>query len=401
MKTIYNLINVSVITLILFTSCGSEHSNDDGHGHGEEHGEHEEHEEGGEGIHLSKSQVETIGLEFGNFSKIKVNDFIKSTGKLDIPTSAQVTVTSKTEGIITGSALIMEGQYIKKGDILAYLENPEIIIKQQDYLQAKAELKYVEIELERQKELVGANAGILKTVQKLESDAAVKEIQLKGTAKYLGYLGISTSSLNSDNIKQKIAITSPISGLVDKVNLHDGMYVEPKTKLLNIINEEQAMLKLDVFEKDVSKIEIGQNISYQLPALGNEIYEAKISQIGKDFKGANKIINVYGTLDNKRSAFTKDLFINAKIWLNDNIVEALPENSVVRDGESSYIYVAKNDKNADEIMFKKIMIVPGATNNGFTAVKLLDEIPNGMEIVTKGAYYVYAQSKAGALTHEH
>ena len=46
-------------------------------------------------------------------------------------------------------------------------------------------------------------------------------------------------------------------------------------------------------------------------------------------------------------------------------------------------------------------MITDATDSGFTAVKLIDSIPDGMQIVTKGAYYVYAQAKAGELKHEH
>jgi len=34
-------------------------------------------------------------------------------------------------------------------------------------------------------------------------------------------------------------------------------------------------------------------------------------------------------------------------------------------------------------------------------MEISDEIPTGMKIVTDGAYYVYAQSKAGELEHNH
>ena len=58
-------------------------------------------------------------------------------------------------------------------------------------------------------------------------------------------------------------------------------------------------------------------------------------------------------------------------------------------------------KEEDELKFEKIMVIPGVTDKGFTAVKLINSIPDGMKIVTDGAYYVYAQSKAGELEHEH
>lgn len=102
-----------------------------------------------------------------------------------------------------------------------------------------------------------------------------------------------------------------------------------------------------------------------------------------------------------RPKFIKDLFITAKIWLNDQVVKAVPEDAVIKDGASSFIYIAKENDKSQDMDFQKIMVIPGTSESGKTAIKLIDEIPKGMKIVTKGAYYVYAQSKAGELTHEH
>lgn len=45
--------------------------------------------------------------------------------------------------------------------------------------------------------------------------------------------------------------------------------------------------------------------------------------------------------------------------------------------------------------------MPSNSDNGYIAAKLIDQIPDGMKIVTDGVYYVFAQLKAGELIHEH
>ena len=74
---------------------------------------------------------------------------------------------------------------------------------------------------------------------------------------------------------------------------------------------------------------------------------------------------------------------------------------MITDGATSFIFVASDDQNAEEIEFEKLSIIPGSTSDGYTAIKLVDPIPAGMKIVTEGAYYIYAQSKVGELAHEH
>ena len=170
---------------------------------------------------------------------------------------------------------------------------------------------------------------------------------------------------------------------------------------MEIVNENHLHLELDVFEKDIAHVVEGQKISYTVPALGNTVYDGEVHILGKEFNTENKTVRIHGHLEKIRPRFIKDLFIEAKIWLNDQTVMALPEKAIIKDGAASYIYVTNNLIEGEEIKFEKVMVIPGTSDKVFTEVKLIDHIPDNMKIVTAGAYYVYAQSKAGALEHKH
>ena len=392
--------------LLLLSACAHEHGPDsdhshefDDHGHGTMEEEEDDHEE--EHLHLTRAQMKTVDLQFGNFSDAKISDYISATGTLGLPPNAYASVSAKAPGFIRGSHKYVEGSYIKKGAVMGYIESPDFITRQQEYLETKAAMIFLNQDLQRQQALMDANAGLIKNVQKLESEIAVKEVKIKGMAKYLNYLGISTENLNSDNIRQRIAIVAPMSGYLTTIQMHNGLYVEPAKELMEIVNEEHLHLELDVFEQDIASIKKDQRISYTVPALGNTQFTGEVHIIGKEFDTENKTVRIHGHLDEKRPTFIKDLFIEAKIWLNDKTVKALPEEAVIKDGAMSYIYVGINDEGAEEIDFERIMVVPGTKSDGLVSVKLLNDIPADMQIVVKGAYYVYAQSKIGSLTHEH
>ncbi|MBK8516768.1 MAG: efflux RND transporter periplasmic adaptor subunit [Saprospiraceae bacterium] len=409
---------ITIVGLFLaifgFNSCGQNHSEGDGHNHEESAAEHK-HEDGDihgtetdesahhmeEGLYLTRDQTEAIGLEFGTLTSIKLNDFVKTTGTLGLPPNAYASVSAKSNGIIKGTKKYVEGNYIKKGEIIAYVENPEFIVKQQEYLESKAQLKLKKFDLERQRTLVDANAGVSKNLQSAEAEVAILEAKSVGLAKQLNYLGISTDNLTPKTISHQIAIIAPMSGYISSITLHNGMYAQSSVSLMEIVSSDHLHLELDVFEKDIASIKIGQKISYTIPALGATIYEGEVNVIGKEFDTKSKTVRIHGHLDGTKPMFLKDLFINAKIWLNDKTSIAVPEKAIIKDGENAFVYVAKNEKDAKEMEFKIIRVIPGTTDNGFTAIKVLEEKPPGMQIVIQGAYYVYAQSKAGELKHEH
>ncbi|MCI5092678.1 efflux RND transporter periplasmic adaptor subunit [Phaeodactylibacter sp.] len=416
-KSILSIISVAIMLLIF--SCGHEHTEGDGHDHGTEqhseedghdhgseahgeddgHGHGEEHEEGE--IHLTQEQIETMGIQFGDFSQIKINDYVSATGTLGLPPNALTSVSAKASGFIKNSNKYVEGSYVKRGVIMAYLENPDFIQHQREYLEIAAELVFDNQELARQKVLVESNAGVEKNVQRLQAEVNSKTATLKGIAKQLAYLGIKVENLSSDNIVERIPIYAPMGGYITSIKMHNGMYVTPELELMEIVDEKHLHLELDVFEKDIATVKEEQRISYTVPALGNQVYEGEVHIIGKEFNTENKTVRIHGHLDKDRPRFIKELFVEAKIWLNDQTVQALPEKAIIKDGASSYIYMTNEQENEDEVKFEQVMVIPGTTDKGFTAVKLIDEIPTGMKIVTDGAYYVYAQSKAGELEHEH
>jgi cobalt-zinc-cadmium efflux system membrane fusion protein len=415
MKYIKNNIRISYIFCLLLTlsACSHDHSSHDGHNHGTDataHTEDDGHNHGTEAgghsedtgeIHLTRAQMESMNIQFGSFSQIKINDYIKATGSLGLPPNAMTSVSAKANGFIKESNTYIEGSYVKKGKVMAYLENPDFINKQQEYLEITAELTFSKQELERQKTLAAANAGVEKKVQQFEAEVNRKIATLKGIAKQLAYLGINANTLSPDNIVQRVPIIAPMSGYITSIIMHNGMYVTPNLELMEIVNQEHYHLELDVFEKDIAHLKEEQKISYTVPALGNKVYEGRVHVIGKEFNTENKTVRVHGHSEKEHPPFYKDLFIDAKIWLSDQTAQALPEKAIIKDGASSYIYVSNNEENNGEITFEKLMVLPKITAKGFTSLEILASIPAGKKIVTEGAFFIYAQSKAGVLKHEH
>ena len=370
---------------------GGGHSDDDGDEHGEEEG----------AIHLSRAQVAEVGIGFGEPTTLKVNDYLSATGKVDVPPNAYTSVSARAAGFVRGVRKYVEGDYVKRGTAIAYLENPEFIEHQRQYLETAAELPYLEAELARQEALFAADAGVLKDVQRLRSQVAAKRANVKGLGQRLSYLGIDPARLTLDNITSRITLSATKGGYVTQVNIHDGQYVEPTSELMELIDDDHLHIELDVFERDIAKVSKGQRVTYQVPALGPERFEAEVQVIGKDFNTENKTVRVHAHPVGKQPRFIRDLFVEARLWLSNATVAALPEKAVLRDGERAYIFISPERAGGDEVEFQELPVKTGATEDGFTAVTFLQPRPPGSRIVTEGAYYVYAQGQAGALAHDH
>ena len=417
-------IGIVLLGLLFLLACKHDHSHDghnhDGHDHGTEkqddhnqddhsghdHNEAEKSDQSNathsDDIHFTKEQAAIVKLTLGDFRQAKTTGYIEANGTLGLPPNSYASVNAKTEGIIVNSSKIVEGNKVKKGQIIAYLENPLIIQKQQEFLEARAKLDFLKNEHKRQQELFDANAGALSHVQKAKSDYEMYRAKAAGLKKYLTFLGVNTRSLSGATIKSKVPVIVPMDGYVTKVNYHNGLTVNTNQEIIEVVNDDQLHLELQVFENDVKNIRKEQRISFTIPALGNTIFEGEITGIGKEFSSSAKTIRVHGHVKgDKKPRFIKDLYLQAKIWLNDATGTVLPEDAVVRVGGQNYIYVTKNKLTDTEIQFRKVLVKTGTIQNGTVAVTAIDTIANNEKIVTHGAYYVYAKSISGELEHSH
>ena len=390
----------SLYIIILLAATISCQPVEDSHSHGAHGHDHEgDHSEGE--VHLSMKQLQTINLKMGSFTQRQMTGFIKANGVLDLPPSSIATVNAQEQGFVKYAGEFLVGTYVKKGTELLILEHPSYIEKQQKYLESLHELRYLQQELERQRQLKDANANALKKFQKAESEVLVMEAQMKGLEQYFKYIGISVDKLKMGDISQTISVKAPITGYITEVNVHKGMLVKPEMELYEVVDNQHMHLELDVFESDISNIKKGQSITFTVPALGDKEYSGDVHLIGKSFNTENKTVRIHGHIDGYHKEFIRGLYAEAKILLSDEMVEVLPEESIISDGESHYIFILnKNHKEEGELAFLQTEVTIGQKDGGFVAVNPIQPLPENAAIVKKGAFYLYAEMNKST-THQH
>ncbi|PIY34010.1 MAG: hypothetical protein COZ08_04260, partial [Bacteroidetes bacterium CG_4_10_14_3_um_filter_42_6] len=93
-------------------------------------------------IVLSRAQFESAGMKTGVMQPEKLEEFVRTTGYLSVPQEYRVVISSYLGGYASSTPLL-PGDYVKKGQFLINLTNPDIINLQQDYLVSKQKLNYL------------------------------------------------------------------------------------------------------------------------------------------------------------------------------------------------------------------------------------------------------------------
>jgi len=360
-------------------------------------------------VSLTELQMKTSGIELGSIEQKNLKNSIKANGVLSVPNQNKAFVTSVNSGVIK-TLLIQPGDFVRKGQVVATIVNPDVAGLQQQLQTVNAQISLNEIEYNRQKELVAGNAAPLKNVQRVQTELATLKATRNSLEKQLTIMGISTKSVNSGNIITTINITAPISGTVSNVSAQIGSDVSPSTPIASIVNNALLHLDLFVFEKDLPKVHDKQTIHFILTNNPGKEYDAQIFSIGTAFVNESKTIPVHAVVKGDKSDLIEGMNVTAVISIGDALVSAVPSNAIVNNLGQDYIFVlnkktqskqeekkedkgVNNDESKEEesFSFERVPVIKGISDVGYTEITLFKELPADSKIITKGAFFAMAK----------
>jgi cobalt-zinc-cadmium efflux system membrane fusion protein len=273
----------------------------------------------------------------------------------------------------------------------------------------------LQLEYNRQKTLSDENVNPRKVFQEVKSKLAVEKAKAQAAKTKLQALNVSPNSNSS-----LVPIVSPISGYVGKISVSKGAFAETGIPLFEVVDNSQMHLDLNVYEKDLGTISIGQEVDFVLTNQSNKSIKGKIFGINKSFSNESKTVAVHAKINpGDAKDLISGMYVSANININNATVLALPKDAIVKNGDKYFVFIQEaaheepksnqqkaigkeeehaheeGEKAHDEVHFTAIEVIPGTTDLGFTEVKFITAIPAHAKIVTKGAFYLLSAMVGG------
>lgn len=340
-------------------------------------------------IALQPEQLVVMNIELGTIKQVNLAATFKVNGQLEVPPQNMASISAIIGGRVQSVAVI-EGDYVKKGQVIAQLNNPVFITMQREYLSAKSNISFLEKDYQRKKELLKEGITSKKSFQQVEAAYNEGIATLNAARSSLQLIGINVSALDNGQIISAVPVISPIKGSIQNIEINIGKFVSPQQEMFEIVDNEHVHLGLNVFEKDIDKAKVGQKLMFSLTARPDKIYEAEIFNVGKVLDMNTRTIKVHADIIGSREEFLAGMFVEARIATSNKEVNALPNEAFVNERGLDYIFV-QNEKTDDKIEFKKIQVNKGISDLGFSEVLFLEEIPKNIVIAVKGAYYLNSE----------
>lgn len=378
----------------------------------------DEEEEHSDALSLTEKQMRAVGISLGKIEFKNLKSVVKANGRLEVPPQSKAEVHPLIGGLIR-KIHVLEGSYVRKGQTLVTVENPEFVQVQQDYLASRSALSFAEKEYERQKELMAAKAGTGKVYQQAEANYFSEQGRFRTLQRQLKQMGISVSQLDKGAIITQVAVSAPINGVVGQIMATTGSFAETTRPLMNITDNSSIHCDLLVYEKDLFKVKSGQQVDFVLTNQDNQKITGKIYGINKSFENDSKAVIAHARIDNStNSNLIPGMYVSALINVGNQTTRAVPLDAVVSAQGKSFIFVVDNPQKKEEsekhptgekdghehekeFHFKAVEVATGVSDLGYIEITLLDPISEDATIVTKGAFYIQSKAAGGGGEHQH
>ena len=337
------------------------------------------------GLVLTQAQFETMKMEWGSPVMEEFTEDLKVQGMIKVPIEGMQTVPAYFGGYVSGMKLL-EGQVVRKGEVLFYLENPEFIRLQQDYLDAKSQLAYLKADFDRQKTLFGEKIAAQKNYLKAEADYQSTLAKAESLKKQLSMININVDELKPESIRSRVPVFSPISGFVESIHVVPGAYLPASEKAVSLISKSHLHVELSVFEKDAIRIKKGQKVSFYLPDAPAKKYMAEVFVVGQSIN-EQRFINVHGELldETQGSELVPGMFVDANIEMDPQQGWSLPATSVIETEEGYYVLVQKS-KTDTGFDLEKVLVKVGRQTADRVEILPVDGISESTVILVKGGF---------------
>jgi membrane fusion protein (multidrug efflux system) len=297
-----------------------------------------------------------------------VNETLSLVGS--VAANEMVEIKSETDGTLE-EVLFTEGQKVKQGDLLIRLDESKFSASVNE---AEANFKLTETTYERNKQLLRD-----KLISQQEYDQAAAQFQANKASLEL-----------KKRLLKDARIYAPFKGTMSSRQVSPGQVIAKNTTLTWLIDLDPVKVELNVPERFVSQLKVGQKIEITVAAYPGRTFLGEVFFVAPFVESATRTALVKARIDNPNSELKPGMFANLNLTLKlkeDAIV--IPESSVIASGDRNIIYVLDKE---DAAQIRPVKI--GIRQAGL--VEILSGVKPGERVVSEGIQKIRPGGKVKA-----
>ncbi|NTV51623.1 MAG: efflux RND transporter periplasmic adaptor subunit [Candidatus Firestonebacteria bacterium] len=325
-----------------------------------------------QGIRIDPAMIQNIGVMTAEVKKQNLKREIRTSGTVALNESKVYTLSTKFMGWAEKLHVSYTGERVVQGQPLLDIYSPELVSTQEEYLQAR---RY---------------ADALPPDASAEALRGARELVESARARLLNW-DIPDSEIRTltarGTVQKTMTLRSPDKGVVLEKMVESGKQVEPGMVLYRIADLSMVWVMADIYERDLSWVQTGQQTQIELSALPGKLFKGRVAYLSPVLDPTAKTAQARIEVSN-----TPDLQLKPGMFATVRIISpaaldvvAIPEQAVIHSGDRNIAVIALPNG-----YFTPREVQLGVAGGGY--VQVLQGVTVGEKIVTSAQFLIDSES---------
>jgi cobalt-zinc-cadmium efflux system membrane fusion protein len=332
-------------------------------------------------------------LVIGEPKMQEVAGSLQVAARIDTDASRIARIGSPVAGRII-KLLVLEGQYVHRGEALATLHSTDLSDTQFSFIKAFSQENLAEQATKRAEQLVKADVMGQAELERRRAELLQASAEAAAFRTQLSGLGMSDAAISklegSRKLNADYPVLSTISGTVLDRKVTIGQIVQPAEIAFMVADLSNVWVIADVPEESSGHLHKGMEVIVKVPALPDQTLHGKLSYVSPIVDPVTRTVQVRMDLPNPHGIFKPAMLAGMTFIDASERKNTVPSTAVVREENKDYVFV--------EIEPRKYMLreVSLGLESGDNRV-LESGVSPGEKIVLDGAFHLNNQRKQNAI----
>ena len=316
-------------------------------------------------VKLSPGKIQRSGVKSEPAARRAIRTVIRAPGTVQLDERRISVIAMRSESFVLNVANVTTGSHVTKGQRLMEVYSPAI---------ASAAAEY--IATINSKTTAGDGLYGRGSRQRLINldmpDAAIAALE------------------KTRNVPTSVEWDSPRDGIVLERSAIEGMRVQPGGVLFRIADHSVVWALIDVAERDLGAIAIGQSATVRARSFPGRDFTGKIEVVYPEINKETRTARLRVALPNPEELLLHDMYVDAEITIgSDAPVLSVPESAVMDTGSRQAVFV---DKGQGRLEPRAVKV--GQRGDGY--VEIRQGVAEGEPVVVSANFLVDAESNLKA-----
>ena len=356
-------------------------------------------------VEMAAEAQKHVGLQVTPVQVKQLTEYLQVTGTVQPIDTRVAQVRSLARGRLQ-QVSVRVGDRVSAGRALATIDNLEATELASQLATAGAELRRLKSQVvavarqaDRNRRLVDLGAVAQKEYEfslaeqrGLEGNIEAQESAIAGLTTQLRRFGVTNQS--PGHVVSTV-ISAPFSGVVTKVDAAPGQVIDSEDQLFSIADLSRVWVQAEVYEKDLGRVQVGQNAIVRVDTYPDEQFAGKVTYISDVLDPQTRTARVRCEVPNPGTRLKLDMFATVHVPTKFNrTAVAVPSAAIQQVEQSTVVFVRTADTR-----FEARRVHLGNTVSGM--VEIVSGLKEGESVVTEGAFHLKSIIAGKELGEEH